>query len=194
MRFQDHRAYAERYRLLLAGLMERQSDHSVQADGRALRADAIREIVARLEHPDSSQDAERLNYRLAYAMAAQAESLGGRPESPRTEISALLEGAARAFMRAAGGENWFYERATLGGKNDYITPVVNDLDERARLADMAGEMTTAKELRAQALAYGVQLARLDRSTLGALRQRFERIRSGESFDDFWTGEIVRGHD
>ena len=171
-------AYAPRYRLLLADRLEARP--ALEADARALRqrvVAGVREEVDALASGDEKRPRDR--YWLAFAYAAEA-----RAARARRDRDAELAALAQAARFSPDGDDrrmrhlYAYEKATLGGADEYRSAYADALESAGRLDD--------------ALAQRADIARLDPQTLQALQRLFARVRPGDSFDSYWLETQLAG--
>ena len=130
-------SYAPRYRLLLAGLAER--DPALQADAFALRERVIAELLPATDARDAqtSRQPNRAvaRYWLAFAFNAQATAAFGRGD----------DDAGMRYLRSAAewspdkqdvlANGFFYERVTLGGRAEYRSGLAERLERDGRWED-----------------------------------------------------------
>lgn len=171
-------AYAVRYQLLLAGLLELRPDVAMEAiDLRQRIIDELQNELRQLTRDDPRYTRDR--YWLAYAFAAKARTAAKR-DGESSQLEALRQASlyspdAEDRLRAA---EYFYEKATLGGQAEYRSSYADALEA-------AGDLPDALTVRTDA-------ARFDAEMVPALRSLFNRARPGGSFDSYWRDARFTG--
>ena len=131
-------SYSPRYRLLLAGLAERNPLLREQAI--AIRDRVIAELLPATEAPDTTvpfQQGRRTlkRYWLAFASDAQANALFAKGDDEEGMRFLRLAAEWSADRQDVLVDRAFYERVTLGGRSEYKSPLAQRLERGGSLEE-----------------------------------------------------------
>lgn len=174
----EHLTRAERYRLLLVARARLEPTLASLAE-RALRASVQRlRLRAAAEGPeiDRAQRA-RDRYLLAHAAWMLAHATPAPARAERLEWLRLAARAGPGAQEQDLGAVWFYERACLGGLEEYRSPVARELEA---LGDDGA-----------ALEVWLEVARVQPRRRAEARAAFARLAPDEDFETRWLEFLER---